>query len=85
MRDYNGFRRESLVNPEGAIDRVDYLPPFVYLQAVRDRVNEGKEDTSEKLTPNEKDSPVAACSRGIFDCGQYRTRTCDLLDVNETL
>ena len=35
-----------VVNTEGAIDRVEYLPPFAYLQAVRDRVNEAAEDTS---------------------------------------
>lgn len=74
-----------VVNTEGAIDRVEYLPPFAYLQAVRDRVNEVAENTSENLTPNEKDDPEVACSSEVLDCGQYRTRTCNLLDVNEML
>ncbi|GAB4511105.1 MAG: hypothetical protein OHK0046_08730 [Anaerolineae bacterium] len=74
-----------VVNTEGKIDRVEYLPPFAYLQEVRERVNEGTEAQSGTLAGNETDGCLAACSRTILDCGQYRTRTYDLLDVNETL
>ena len=44
-----------VVNTQGTIERVEYLPPVAYLQAVRDRVNEATEDTSENLTPNKID------------------------------
>jgi len=54
-----------VVNTEGAME---YLPPFAYLQAVRDRVNEVAENTSENLTPNEKDDHMVACSSECLTC-----------------
>lgn len=66
-----------VVNPEGKIARVDLLPPFAYLQDVSGKVS-GGEGTSEHPALNEKDGQFvqgtnAACSRQVFDCGQYRT------------
>ena len=74
-----------VVNARGVIDRVDYLPPFAYLQSVKKRVNDSTELSSENLTTNEKDSPKAVPSNEVLNCGQYRTRTYDLFHVKETL
>ena len=68
---------DDVVNTEGTINRVEYLPPFAYLQSVRDRLNEATEDTSENSASNETDSPGAACSNHTLDCGSSRIRTCD--------
>ena len=43
-----------VVNTEGAIDRVEYLPPFAYLQAVRDRVNDAEQRTPRRTSRQTK-------------------------------
>jgi DNA invertase Pin-like site-specific DNA recombinase len=73
-----------VVNPEGRIERVDLLPPFAYLQDVSEKVS-GGEETPENPAINKTPGDDAGCSSEVLDCGQYRTRTYNLLDVNETL
>jgi hypothetical protein len=72
-----------VLNPEGKIIRVDWIPPFAYLQEVSEKVSCGR-SSSENLAENQT-SGNAGRSSGVLDCGQYRTRTYNLLDVNETL
>ena len=42
-------------------------------------------NTSENLTPNEKDDRMVACSSEVLNCGSCRTRTYDLFYVKEML
>ena len=74
-----------VLNPEGTILRVDLLPPFAYLKQVSDRVSGWDGSTSENPAENQTSGSSTGCSSGVLDCGRYRTRTYNLLDVNETL
>jgi DNA invertase Pin-like site-specific DNA recombinase len=69
-----------VLNPEGTIIRVDWLAPFAYLHAVSEKVSDGT-NASESFTENQTSGESAGCSSGVLDCGQYRTRTYDLLDL----
>jgi DNA invertase Pin-like site-specific DNA recombinase len=62
-----------VLNPEGNIIRVDWLPPFAYLQEVSEKVSCGR-SSSENLAENQT-SGDTGCSSGVLDCGQYKTRT----------
>src|SRR5690606_4406309 len=62
-----------VLNPEGKIIRVDWLPPFAYLQEVSEKVSGGR-SSSENLAENQT-SGNAGRSSGVLDCGHYRTRT----------
>lgn len=73
-----------VLNPEGNIIRMDWLPPFAYLQEVSDRVSQGG-SFSENLAENQTSGDDAGCSSGVLDCGQYRTRTYNLSHVKGTL
>lgn len=63
-----------VLNPEGKIIRVDWLPPFAYLQEVSEKVSSGR-SSSENLAENQTSDIAAGCSSGVLDCGQYKTRT----------
>ena len=65
-----------VLNPEGNIIRVDWLPPFAYLQEVSEKVSCGR-SSSENLAENQT-SGNAGCSSGVLDCGRNRTRTCGI-------
>lgn len=62
-----------VLNPEGNIIRVDWLPPFAYLQVVSEKVSCGR-SSSENLAENQT-SGDAGCSSGVLDCGNKKTRT----------
>jgi DNA invertase Pin-like site-specific DNA recombinase len=73
-----------VLTPEGKMDRVEWLPPFAYLNEISSKVSGGEQGISQATktrTPNR----VAGRSSKVLECGQYRTRTYNLLDVNETL
>jgi hypothetical protein len=79
----NVFER-VVVNLKGEIERVDLLPPFAYLHDICEEVS-GGEVNSEKATKTKTGDANATCSSKVLECGLYRTRTCNLLDVNEAL
>ncbi|MEO1290132.1 MAG: recombinase family protein [Chloroflexota bacterium] len=65
--------KRVVVNPEGAIERVEFLPPFAYLQSVKDRVKDDAE-TSKEVCPQPKTVITSDdCSSGILLCGSTRT------------
>ena len=72
-----------VVNPEGMISRLELLPPFSYLRHVTVRVQNSGGSAVEGKTKTS--AQAGQCSDYVHAGGQYRTRTCDLLDVNETL
>ena len=71
------------LNPDRTIVRLDWLPPFAYLQEVSEKVSCGR-SSSENLAENQT-SGAAGCSGGVLDCGQYRTRLEPLSSSEQTL
>lgn len=70
-----------VINNDGNIIRMELLSPFAYLHCIRRQLESQREITPETT----KASQSGSCSSKVRLCGLYRTRTCNLLDVNETL
>lgn len=69
-----------VVNKQGNILRLELLPPFAYLSNVSEQIGDG-----DYIPKNTKASNAGSCSTQVFLGGLHRTRTCNLLDVNEAL
>ena len=69
-----------LVDEQGNILRLEFLPPFGYLRLVSERISGNC-----SIPENIKASNAGSCLSEVFLSGLHRTRTCNLLDVNETL
>ena len=73
--------KQVVVNPAGEFMQLELLPPFAYLNDLVLRMD-GRVET---LEIEKTDNAVGQCSDCVQYSGLYRTRTCNLLDVNETL
>jgi hypothetical protein len=72
-----------IVDPEGKIIEVKWLPPFAYLHDLSGKVNQ-----TDELQAMESKTGIlntGSCSTKVVKSGRYRTRTCDLSDVNRAL
>jgi DNA invertase Pin-like site-specific DNA recombinase len=72
-----------IVDPEGKIVEVKWLPPFAYLHDISGKVNQA--DDPQAMESKTGTSKTGSCSRSVLVSGRYRTRTCDLSDVNRAL
>ena len=70
-----------VLNPEGKVVRVDWLPPFAYLQEISEKVSCDR-SASENLAENQTSSPEAGCSSGVRDCGHYKTQSEHSVNLN---
>ena len=73
-----------VVSTEGQIERVDFLPPFAYLNDICERVRWGEEAT-ENPVRIETGDVAATCSSEIPECDPGRTRTYNQLIKSQLL
>jgi hypothetical protein len=71
----------SCSDPTGEIIQLELLPSFAYLNELILRMDGSVETSGNKKT----DEVAGQCSDYVQYSGLYRTRICNLLDVNEAL
>lgn len=66
-----------VLTPEGKMNRVEWLPPFAYLNDVSGKVNGGDEGMQQVAKTRTSNLRAGRSSR-VLECGRNRTRTCNI-------